>query len=110
MAAGVKRILDGLTDVLTDADACAALPGAATGLEASGPRREGLGAMCAPGAPATPFGWSRLRSGAGEACAARDRESRRRYPPHRRPGGGGGGLHAGRGLATPAPPRPFEGK
>ncbi|MDT7878826.1 MAG: hypothetical protein RQ862_09770 [Candidatus Caldarchaeales archaeon] len=42
MAAGVKRLLDGLADVLTDADACAALPGAATGLEASGPRREGL--------------------------------------------------------------------
>jgi hypothetical protein len=43
-----------------------ALPGAATGLEASGPRREGSGAWCAPGAPATSFGWSRLRSGAGE--------------------------------------------
>jgi hypothetical protein len=36
-----RRILDGLAYVLTDADACAALPGAATGLEASGPSREG---------------------------------------------------------------------
>ena len=44
-----RRILDGLADALTDA--CAALPGAATGLEASGPSREGPWGLVRPWFP-----------------------------------------------------------
>jgi|GEM_PF-3493281 len=69
MAAGAKRILDGLADVLTDADACAALPGAATGLEASGPRREGPWGLVRPWCPATPSDGA--DSGAGPGRPAR---------------------------------------
>jgi hypothetical protein len=46
-----------------------ALPGAATGLEASGPSREGSGAWCAPGALPHPLGGA--GSGAGLGRPAR---------------------------------------